>query len=585
MMDLVKRAKEYIDVERDPFFKREVAQLLKENNRRELRERFETELVFGTGGLRGIIGGGFSRMNSYTVGRATQGIAEYLATLPLRKGSARRHVVISYDSRNYSEDFASVCAEVCAAHDIGVFLFRAPHPTPLLSFAVRKLRAAAGIMITASHNPPEYNGYKAYWNDGAQIVAPHDEAIIKKIQSVRDVKRLKIKEAVAQELVVYIDEDIDRQYCKYINTLVLDRDVVRDHVKDIAVTYTPLHGVGGDLFQKLCAQYGYRYRMVEEQSEPNGDFPTVTSPNPEDPAALSMALTQARADSSDVVIAHDPDADRVAIAVRHDDKFHLLSGNQVGALLIDYVLQQRRNFGTLPDNGAVIKTIVTTELQRKISEGYGVQCYDTLTGFKHIAAKIREFEEMRGGAKFIIGGEESIGYMYGSEVRDKDGLSAAMLILEMTLYYKVREESTLIDRLHQLYMQHGYYEEIAISKTFAGLRSDTRMQSIMEQLRQKPPEIIGNMSIERIIDYQNQTVTNCATKLTHPLTGFPASDVLQFHLVDKSVISVRPSGTEPKIKFYVSCPFTPQVAVEQAQAILHEQVVEIESLINQWLKV
>ena len=579
MKNIVANAHNYIELERDKTFRDEVKLLLEQNNTRELKERFSQELAFGTGGLRGIVAGGSNCMNPYTVGRATQGVAQYI----LRAAQNKASIVIAYDSRHYSLLFAEVCAEVCVAHDIHVFFFKTPHPTPVLSFAVRQLKASAGIMITASHNPPEYNGYKAYWNDGAQLIAPHDANIIEEIKNITHVKRTPFKEALKNAHITYVEQDIDQKYCEYVDSLTLNKELIRNRSADIAITYTPLHGVGADLFQRLCSRFGYSCRMVAEQMEPNGDFPTVQSPNPENPAAFKMALAQAKQNASDVVIANDPDADRVAIAVHHEQEFVILSGNQVGALIIDYVLQQRTALGTLPAAGAVIKTVVTTELQRKICERYGVHCYDTLTGFKHIAAKIKELEEQKDGTEFIVGGEESIGYMYGSEVRDKDGINIAMLILEMTLYHKTHGR-TLCDVLNALYNVHGYFEEKTISKVFRGLSGIVRIEKIMQKLRDTPPEIIATIAVEKIIDYQKQTVAYCATHIAKPLVGFPVSNVLQFVLTDGSVVSVRPSGTEPKIKFYASCSFTPQVDMEQAQIITHGMIQEIEILIDEWSK-
>ena len=581
MTNIVANAHKYIELERNKTFKDEVKLLLEQNNTRELKERFSQELAFGTGGLRGIVGGGSNRMNPYTVGRTTQGVAQYILRTTRKRGAAS--IVISYDSRHYSLLFAKVCAEVCVAHNINVFFFKTPHPTPLLSFAVRKLKASAGVMITASHNPPEYNGYKAYWNDGAQLVAPHDTNIIEEIQNITHVKRTSFKEGLKNAYITYVGQDIDQKYCDYVDSLTLSKKLIKNSSANIVVTYTPLHGVGADIFQQLCNRFGYSYHIVAQQMEPNGDFPTVKSPNPENPAAFNMALAQAKTNGSDVVIANDPDADRVAIAVHHDKKFVILSGNQVGALIIDYVLQQRTKLGTLPAAGAVIKTIVTTELQRRICEQYGVSCYDTLTGFKHIAAKIKEFEEQKDKIEFIVGGEESIGYMYGSEVRDKDGINIAMLILEMALYHKTHGH-TLCDVLNALYDKHGYFEEKTISKVFRGLSGIVRIEKIMEKLRGNPPEIIATIAVEKIIDYQKQTVTYCATHMVDSLVGFPISNVLQFLLADGTVISVRPSGTEPKIKFYASCPFTPQVEVRQAQIITRGMIREIEILINEWSK-
>lgn len=586
-LSIEEKANRYIELESDQQFIDEVKGLLAKGQKKKLKEAFGAELAFGTGGLRGIIGGGFNRMNPYVVGRTAQGIARYLTSLPRKSTKEPLSAVIAYDARRYSPEFAQICAEVFVAHGIRVSLFNGPRPTPLLSFAVRKLNADVGVMITASHNPPEYNGCKVYWRGGAQIVPPHDENIIAEIQRTTKLKRADLEAAATKErpLVVRLEDSIDRLYCDYIYGMGLNDQLVAAEARKLSVTYTPLHGVGAMLFRTLADHFGYHYYMVEEQMEPDGNFPTVKSPNPENTEALALAIKQAEINGSDIILANDPDADRVAVVAWHDEKYHILTGNQVGALIIDYVLDRHTTLKTLPNNGAVIKTIVTTELQRKISESYGVTCHDTLTGFKHIAAKIQEFEETkRGGPQFIVGGEESIGYMYGLEVRDKDGISVAMLILEMALHHKQKGQ-TLIDRLHHLYTHHGYFEEDTISKVFAGLDGNEKIVKIMETLRNNPPEMIGDLAVHQVRDYREQTVVNCATKMKQSLTGFPVSDVLQFCLVDESTVSVRPSGTEPKIKFYISCRFTPHVSLEQAQPLISNLVAEIRILIETWAKI
>lgn len=584
MPTIKERAEQYIKSETDKTFIDEVKNLIANKKHRQIRDAFGTELAFGTGGMRGIIGGGSNRMNPYVIGRTAQGIARYLLEISREGNNPPLKTVIAYDSRHYSLEFSKTCAEVLAAHGIKSSLFSVPCPTPLLSFAVRKLNADAGIMITASHNPPEYNGCKVYWRGGAQLTAPHDQNIIDHINASKEVKRMPIQQAKEAGLVTELRNEIDDQYCDYILTLGLNRELTAAEASTLSVTYTPLHGVGATLFRRLSDALQYRYYMVAEQAEPNGDFPTVKSPNPENKEALAMVLKQGKKNGSDIVLANDPDADRVAVAVWHKDTYHILSGNQTGALMIDYVLQRHTELGTLPKNAAVIKTIVTTELQRKISESYGVVCYDTLTGFKHIAAKIHEFEQMKDGPQFVIGGEESIGYMRGSEVRDKDGIGAALLLMEMALHQK-RLGKTIIDRLHQLYIEHGYFEEETVSKVIRGLAGVARITAIMDTLRKNPPQMIGDISVQTILDYKQQKITNCATQMTQSIRGFPVSDVLQFRLADESTISIRPSGTEPKIKFYASSRFTPHVEIEQAQRITHGMIEEMLILIEEWTEI
>lgn len=579
------KAKRYIELEGDPKFTDEVQQLLTaRNKKKKLQEAFGTELEFGTGGLRGIIGGGLNRMNPYVVGRAAQGVALYL-TEREHKGTRNKplQAVIAYDARHYSREFAEVCAEVCAAHGIVASLFDAPRPTPLLSFAVRALNADVGLMITASHNPPEYNGCKVYWKGGAQVIPPHDQNITAKIHASEEVKRMGLAAAKKQGLMKRLGGEIDQQYCDYIYTMSLNNELVAAEAAKLSITYTPLHGVGIQLFRTLADHLGYHYNIVKQQMEPDGDFPTVTSPNPENPEALSLAIQQGKQNGSDIILANDPDADRIAVAVWHDKEYHILSGNQVGVLLIDYALNRHTTLGTMPKNPAVIKTIVTTELQRIISESYGVPCYDTLTGFKHIAAKIAEFEQTNDGPQFIIGGEESIGYMHGLAVRDKDGIGVAMLLMEMALHYKCNGIS-LIDQLHKLYIEHGYFEEVTISKVLPGVDGSQKMAKIMEQMRKNPPRLIHEIAVNEVRDYQAQKVIDCATRMEKPLIGFPVSNVLQFHLADSSVVSARPSGTEPKIKFYISCHFIPHVPLEQARLITQGMITEIQSLIDTWIE-
>jgi len=543
--ELENKAHQYIAQEEHPVFRGEVEDLLAQGDWDELNERFYTSLSFGTGGLRGTIGGGTNKMNPFMVRQATQGLANYINKAVRENPSA----VIAYDSRNYSDLFALEAARVLASNGIKTYLFTALRPTPELSFALRALKATAGIVVTASHNPAAYNGYKVYWSDGAQIVPPHDKGIISEVRSVTELPPiLSEQEALDQGLLLYIDEEMDRQYMDQLKKEAIRPELIRDKGRDLKVAFTPLHGTGGTLVPPVLKEMGIEVDMVREQSEPDGNFPTVEFPNPEESSALKMVLDLARSIKADLVMGTDPDSDRLGIAVPYEGDYRLITGNQLGALLADYVFSGLVETGKLPLHPAFVNTIVTSDFQRKIAESYGATHFQTLTGFKYIGEKIKEFEE-RGDYQFVFGGEESYGYLVGTAVRDKDAIVAATMTAEMTLYHKSRGK-TLIHRLEELWKEHGYYEEILLTHTFKGQAGLQEREDLMKNLRQNPPATLGGIEVSAVKDYlSGETLTKGEKKKDISL---PSSNVLQFILEDGSIVTARPSGTEPKIKFYAS---------------------------------
>ncbi len=546
--DLLERARTYIGQETESAFREEVEDLLAREDWKELEDRFYRDLEFGTGGLRGRIGGGTNRMNLLVVRKATQGMCDYLkSALPGKKLSA----CIAYDSRRYSAAFAEAAALVFAANGIKAWLFSSLRPTPELSFAIRLLKADTGVVVTASHNPPAYNGYKAYWGDGAQVIAPHDEGIIARVNSVGTVRTMDRTEALKAGLLAVVDREVDEPYVALVKSTLFRPALIKEMAGSVKIVYSPLHGTGALHFERVMGDLGLTVVTVPEQKEPDGEFPTVSYPNPEEAAALKMALDLGRAVKADVVMATDPDADRLGIAVP-DGKgdFALISGNQLGALLADYILLSRREAGTLPRKPATIKSIVTTELQARIAEAYGAVCFDCLTGFKWIADLMRRFETDGAGFEFVYGTEESYGYLVENEVRDKDGISAAAMTAEMTLYWRSQGKS-LLERLDDLYRKYGFYEEKGISKYFEGASGMAVMGGIMETYRKAQPSSFGGTAVVRIRDLKAGKVWEPARPRSEAAAGLPASDVLQWWLADGTLVTVRPSGTEPKIKYYI----------------------------------
>ena len=553
----------------DPTFDEETKAELAaiEHDPKEIEERFYKELEFGTGGLRGIMGAGTNRMNRYTVGRATQGLADYLKQAhPGKKLS----VAIAYDSRHQSSAFAERAGLVLAGNGIKAYVFDSLRPTPVLSFTVRYLGCDAGIVITASHNPPQYNGYKVYGEDGGQGPYPKDGQIIEKVNAITDFSKVRSfsrAEAERQGLYEVIGETVDRAYLDAVKKISLHPELGQEMGGDLKIVYTPLHGTGNLPVRRLLSELGYRHVfVVPEQELPDGNFTTVGYPNPEDPKVFTLAIGIAQKEGADVIIATDPDADRVGVMVKNDaGAYVVLTGNMTGALLAEYVLSQRKALGKLPANGALVKTIVSTEMVRPIAAAYGVKVFDVLTGFKYIGEKIKEFEQS-GAYTYLFGFEESYGSLAGTYARDKDAVAASMLVAEMTAYYKKRG-MTLYDGLLELYQKYGYYQEKVRSLTFEGIEGAKKIAAMMEDLRQNPPTSFAGRKVAWVRDYQTRKFHNLLTGAEEEDT-LPPSNVLHYTLETGDWVCVRPSGTEPKIKIYYGVKAdSMQRAEEAAQAV------------------
>jgi phosphoglucomutase len=539
--NILKRAQIWLEGNYDEETKARVKYLI-ENDPVELTDAFYRDLEFGTGGLRGIMGVGTNRMNKYTVGMATQGLANYLGKMfpdvhPIK-------MAISYDSRNNSPYFARIVSEVLSANGFKVYLFNDLRPTPELSFAIRYLGCQSGVMVTASHNPKEYNGYKAYWDDGAQMIAPHDKNVIDEVQKITSIDEVKWKGN--EENLEMIGKEIDEAYLQHILSLSLSPDAI-NRQKNLKIVYTPLHGTGVTLVPEILHQFGFtNVTLVKEQATADGNFPTVHSPNPEEPDALRLALEKAREVDADLVLATDPDADRVGIALKnHKNEFVLINGNQTAALLFYYILQRWKEKKMLTGHEFIVKTVVTTELLTDISNNYGVESYDVLTGFKFIADIIRQNEGIK---KFIVGGEESYGYLISDFVRDKDAVSACALIAEAAAWMTDQGKS-LFDLLIAIYYEFSFYKESLLSITKKGKTGAAKILKMMIKYRSKPPKFINKSKVVKIKDYLLRKETDILSG-KESVINLPESDVLQFILADGSKISIRPSGTEPKIKFY-----------------------------------
>ena len=509
----------------------------------ELADSFYRNLEFGTGGLRGIMGVGTNRINKYTIGMATQGFANYLNKT---YSGEKISVVVGHDSRNNARFFAETTAQVFAANGIKVYLFEALRPTPELSFAIRTLGAKAGVVCTASHNPKEYNGYKAYWNDGGQLVPPHDKNVITEVEAIQSIDDVKWEGGAAN--IELIGTSMDEAYTKMLQTLSVYPEVIaKQH--DLKIVYTPIHGTGITLVPKVLAAYGFtNVHVVEEQSIPDGNFPTVSYPNPEESETMSIGLAKAKAMDADIVLGTDPDADRVGVGVKnHQGDWVLMNGNQTAVLAFAYMMEARKAKGIAKQNDMVITTIVTTAMINEVAKQNKVNCYNVLTGFKWVAELVKEKE---GKENYIIGGEESFGLMIGDQIRDKDAVSAVAILCEMAAYEKAKGRS-LFDKLIELYVQYGFYYESLISITKKGMNGQAEIAKMMEDYRQSPPTMIDGEAVVTLLDYELQVGKNLATGETWKI-NLPKSNVLQFITANGSKISARPSGTEPKIKFYFS---------------------------------
>ena len=529
-----------------PVFDQETQEKIKDmmtSSPKDLEESFYKNLEFGTGGLRGIMGVGTNRVNKYTIGMATQGFSNYLLkTYP----NASISVVVGHDSRNNSRFLAETTAQVFAANGIKVYLFEALRPTPELSFAIRQLQCKAGVVCTASHNPKEYNGYKAYWNDGGQLVPPHDKNVITEVEAIQSLEE--VKWTGGDALIEIIGAEMDASYIAMLKTLSVYPEVIAA-LSDLKIVYTPIHGTGITLVPKVLEAYGFKnVHVVEEQATPDGNFPTVAYPNPEESETMRIGLEKAKALNADILLGTDPDADRVGIGVKnHKGEWVLMNGNQTAVLAFAYMMEARRAKGIAAPNDMVVTTIVTTEMINEVARQNEVNCYNVLTGFKWIAELVKEKE---GKENYIIGGEESFGLMIGDQIRDKDAVSAVALLCEMAAYEKNKGKS-LFDKMIELYMQYGFYYEHLISITKKGMNGQQEIAAMMEGYRKQPPTEIAGMKVVTLLDYQLQLSTNLQTG-TQTKIALPKSNVLQFVTEDGTKISARPSGTEPKIKFYFS---------------------------------
>jgi phosphoglucomutase len=534
------RINEWLSGNYDEATKKEIRKLQK-SDPAQLEDAFYQDLEFGTGGLRGIMGVGTNRMNKYTVGMATQGYANYL-----KKCFSEVKIAIAHDVRNNSRQFAEIAAHIFAANGIKAYLFESIRPTPELSFTIRKLGCQGGVVITASHNPKEYNGYKAYWNDGAQLIPPHDKNVIAEVEKIKSLDDVKWNGN--EDNIIIIGKDIDEAYLDMVKGLSVNPDAcIRQH--DLKIVYTPIHGTGIMLVPKALSAYGFdNVHIVEEQATPDGNFPTVVYPNPEEKETMNIGLEKAKAWDADILLGTDPDADRVGVGIKNNHgEWTLLNGNQTAMLVFNYIIEARKNKGIARPNDMVIKTIVTTDMIDAIAAKSDIACYNTLTGFKWIAELIREKE---GKENYVVGGEESFGLMVGDKVRDKDAVSAVAIICEMAAVAKEKGQ-TLYQKLIDLYIQYGLYYEKLISLTKKGMNGSKEIADMMQGYRDNPPKEIAGSKVKEVLDYQLQVSKNLITGETTKIS-LPKSNVLQFITEDGSKISARPSGTEPKIKFYFS---------------------------------
>lgn len=520
-----------------------------EGNEDEIFDRFYRELEFGTGGLRGVIGAGTNRMNFYTVGKATQGLANFIN----KQGAAAKGVAIAFDSRRMSPEFADTAACVLAANGIKAYIFDSLRPTPELSFALRTLGCTAGIVVTASHNPPEYNGYKVYWEDGAQITAPKDAQIIGEVNAIKDyaeIKKMTTEEAKAAGLYEVIGKEIDDKYMEALKKLVLHPEAIKQMASSLKIVYTPLHGTGNVPVRRVLKELGFeQVTVVPEQELPDGNFPTVSYPNPEDKKAFALALDLAKKVDADLVLATDPDADRLGVYAKDTKtgEYKVFTGNMSGMLICEYEMSQKKALGILPDNGALVTTIVSSNMAQAVAKEYGMKFIECLTGFKYIGEQIKFFEQT-GSNEYVFGFEESYGCLVGTHARDKDAVVAVMALCEAAAYYKT-QGITLWDQMLNIYNKYGYYKEDLFTMTFKGADGAKKMQDMMDAYRKNTPKQVGAYKVLRLRDYKNDVITDLATGETVP-TGLPKSNVLYFELENDAWFCVRPSGTEPKIKFY-----------------------------------
>ena len=560
----------------NPYFDKATKEELKNiaDDENEIKERFYMDLEFGTAGLRGIIGAGTNRMNIYVVRRATQGLANYIAKVDKKS----QGVAIAYDSRHMSPEFAEEAALCLAANGIKAYIFESLRPTPELSFAVRHLGCVAGINVTASHNPPEYNGYKVYWEDGAQITPPHDSGIMGEVKAISDwntVKTMDKAEAEKAGLFQVIGKEVDDDYMAELKKQVIHMDAIQAEGKNLKIVYTPLHGTGNIPARRILKELGFEnVYVVKEQELPDGDFPTVSYPNPEAAEAFELGLKLAKEVDADLVLATDPDADRLGVRVKDKNgEYHDLTGNMSGCLLANYEISQRKAVnGSLPEDGALIKTIVTTNLADAIAKGYGVKLIEVLTGFKFIGQQILGFENS-GKGSYLFGFEESYGCLIGTYARDKDAIVATMALCEAAAYYKTQGK-TLWDAMIEMYEQFGYYKDDIKAVTMKGIEGLQKIQEIMNSLRQNPPSEFAGHKVVAVRDYKADTIKNLETGEVTP-TGLPNSNVLYYELTNDAWVCVRPSGTEPKVKFYYGVKGTSLEDADEKSAVMGKAVLDM----------
>jgi len=544
---------EYQNWLESPDFDEETKNELKaiKDDEKEIEDRFYKELEFGTAGLRGVIGAGTNRMNKYTVGKATQGLANYI----LKQGTQDKGVAISYDSRKMSKEFSLQTALILNANGIKTYLFENLRPVPELSFTVRELKCTAGVMITASHNPPKYNGYKVYWDDGAQIVAPKDKDIISEVRAVKEyseIKEISKEEAIQKGLFNVIGKEMDDKYINKLKSLILNPEIVKEQGKNLKVVYTPLHGTGNTVAERLLKEIGIEnLYVVPEQKEPDGNFPTVDYPNPEDPKAFKLALELAKKVDADVVLATDPDADRLGIFAKDakTGEYMTYTGNMSALLIAEYRISQMKEKGNLPEKGMFVTTIVSSDLAKAIAANYSLECFEVLTGFKNIGAVMKREEEKADGDKYVFGFEESYGCLIGDYARDKDGIAAVMALCEAACYYRSKGE-TLWDQMNNIYEKYGYYKEAQVSIVLEGAEGAEKIQEMMTNMRNTPIDKIGKYKVLEFKDIDRDYVKDMVTG-KESKSGLPKSNVLYYGLEDNSWCCVRPSGTEPKIKLYM----------------------------------
>lgn len=575
---LLEKANRYLANETDSYFKEELEAVIKAKNFEELNDRFYRTLEFGTAGLRGVIGGGDNRMNPYNISKAAQGLANYIN----KTVNGDKSAVIAYDSRLFSTTFAETAARVFAANGIPCFLFSSLRPTPELSFAIRHLGCTTGAVVTASHNPSEYNGFKVYQNNGGQIIEPHDTGIINEVNSVNAINIMDKDEAIKSGLITMIDKEVDDAFIATIEKYLLRKELISQYANKTKIVYTPLNGTGLQLAKAILGKMGVPVITVKEQENPDGNFPTCPYPNPEIAQALELACKLGKEENAAIIMGTDPDADRLGIAVLDQSQpsgFSLITGNQLGSMLSYYILNTLKEYGKLPSKGGIVKTVVTTNLASEIAKSFNIEVANVLTGFKWIALAMDNFEKE--GIDYIFGFEESYGFNRLKEVRDKDAIGTLALCVEMAIYCSSKG-MTLLDYLNEIYQKYGYYQEFQISKTFKGEQGLKTMNALMEHLRSNPPKTLGCQKVVTLRDFLTSKEL-CLNSANQTKIDLPSSNVLQYQLEDGSLFTIRPSGTEPKIKFYGSCKADVTSTLEEAKNVVCQKIEAIKVRVEEIL--